>query len=57
MANVKKCALVVRDKDKVNPGEFQWEWAEDELPLVDLYASAPLAASARQSARHALSGF
>ena len=33
-ANVKKRALVVCNKYKVNPINFRWKWGEDELPIV-----------------------
>ena len=36
-ANVKKCAVVVCDEDKVNPVNFNWKWGEDELRIVDHY--------------------
>ncbi|MEP2874451.1 MAG: reverse transcriptase domain-containing protein [Hyphomicrobiales bacterium] len=36
-ANVKKCAVVVCNEDKVNPVNFSWKWGEDELPIVDQY--------------------
>ena len=36
-ANVKKCAVVVCNEDKVNPVKFNWKWGEDELPIVDQY--------------------
>ena len=28
-ANVKKCAVVVCNQDKVNPTNFSWKWGED----------------------------
>ena len=31
-ANVNKCAVVVCNKDKVNPVKFKWKWGEGELP-------------------------
>ena len=34
-ANVKKCAVVVCNEDKLNPVTFKWKWGEDELPVVD----------------------
>ena len=35
-ANVKKCAVVVRNEDKVNLINFScWKWGENELPIVD----------------------
>ena len=34
-ANVKKCAVVVCNEDKVNPVNFKWKWGEDELQIVD----------------------
>ena len=36
-ANVKKCAVVVCNEDKVNPITFNWKWGEDELPIADQY--------------------
>ena len=36
-ANVKKCAVVVCNKDKVNLVTFNWKWGEDELPIADQY--------------------
>ena len=36
-ANVKKCAVVVCNEDKVNPVNLWWKWGEDELPIVDQY--------------------
>ena len=36
-ANVKKCAVVVCNEDKVNPVTFKWKWGEDELPIADQY--------------------
>ena len=36
-ANVKKCAVVVCDEEKVNPIKFKWKWEEVELPIVDHY--------------------
>ena len=36
-ANVKKCAVVSCNEDKVNPVELSWKWGEDELPIVDQY--------------------
>ena len=36
-ANVKECAVVVRNEDKGNPVSFKWKWGEDELPIVDQY--------------------
>ena len=36
-ANVKKCAVVVCNEDKVNPVTFRWKWGEDEIPIVDHY--------------------
>ena len=35
--NVKKCAVVVCNEDRVNPIKFSWKWGEDELPIVDQY--------------------
>ena len=37
ITNVKKCAVVVCNEDKVNPGTFICKWGEDELPIVDRY--------------------
>ena len=34
-ANVKNCAVVVCNEDKVNPVTFKWKWVEDELPIAD----------------------
>ena len=34
-ANVKKCAVVVCNKDEVNSVTARWKWGEDELPVVD----------------------
>ena len=36
-ANVKKCAVVVCNEDKVNAVTFKWKWGEDGLPIVDQY--------------------
>ena len=36
-ANVRKCAVVVRNEDKKNPATFKWKWGEDELPIADQY--------------------
>ena len=36
-ANVKKCAVVVCNEDKVNPVTFKWKCGEDELPIADQY--------------------
>ena len=36
-ANVKECAEVVCNEDKVNPANFKWKWGEDELPIVNQY--------------------
>ena len=36
-ANVKKCAVVVCNEDKVNPVNVKWKCGEDELPIVDQY--------------------
>ena len=33
-ANVKKCAVVMRNEEKVNPVNFKWRWGGDELPIV-----------------------
>ena len=35
--NVKKCAVVVCNEDKVNPVTFTWKWGENELPIADEY--------------------
>ena len=35
-ANVKRCAVVVCDEDKVNAVNFKYSW-EDELPIADHY--------------------
>ena len=35
--NVKKCAVVVCNEDKVNPVNFKWKWGQEELPMVDQY--------------------
>ena len=35
--NVKKCAVVACNEDKVDPVNFKWKWGEDELPIVDQY--------------------
>ena len=35
--NVRKCAVVVCNEDKVNPINFKWKWGEHELPIVDRY--------------------
>ena len=37
-ANVKKCAVVVCNEDKVNPVTFKWNWGKDALPIADQYA-------------------
>ena len=37
VAWVKKCAVVVRNEDKVNPVTFKWKLGEDDLPVVDQY--------------------
>ena len=34
-ANVQKCAVVVCNKDKVNPVTFKWKWGEDKLPIAE----------------------
>ena len=39
--NVKKCAVVVCNEDKVNPINFKWKWGEDELPIVDQSVYVP----------------
>ena len=36
-ANVKKCAVIVCNEDKVNPVNFKSKWGEDELRIVDQY--------------------
>ena len=36
-ANVKKCAVVVCNEDKVSPVIFKCKWGEDELPIADRY--------------------
>ena len=36
-ANVTKCAVVVRNEDKVNPATLKWKWGEYELPIADQY--------------------
>ena len=36
-ANVKKCAVIACNEDKVNPVTFKWKWGEDELPIADQY--------------------
>ena len=36
-ANVKTCAVVVYNEDKVNPVNFKCTWGEDEVPIVDQY--------------------
>ena len=36
-ANVKKCAVIVCNEDKVSPVIFKCKWGEDELPIVDQY--------------------
>ena len=36
-ANVKKCAVVVCNENKVNPVNSEWKWGEDEIPIVDQY--------------------
>ena len=35
--NVKKCAVVVCNEDKVNPVNFSWKWGGRELLIVDQY--------------------
>ena len=35
--NVKMCAVVVHDEDKMNPVNFKWKWGEDEPRIVDQY--------------------
>ena len=34
-ANVKKCAVVVCNEDKVTPVNFKRKWGEDELKIID----------------------
>ena len=34
-ANVKKCAAVVCNEDKVNRLNFKWKWGQDSLPIPD----------------------
>ena len=34
-ANVKKCAVVICNEDKVDPAIISWKRGEDELPIVD----------------------
>ena len=34
-ANVKTCAVVVCNEDKVNPVTFKCKWGEDEIPIVN----------------------
>ena len=36
-ANVKKCAVVVCNEDKVHSVNFKWKWGEDKLPTADQY--------------------
>ena len=36
-ANVKMCAVVVCNEDKVDPVNVKWKWGEDDLPIVDQY--------------------
>ena len=36
-ANVKKCAVAVRNEGNVNRVNFSWQWGEDELPIVNPY--------------------
>ena len=36
--NVKKCATVVCNQDKANPGTFKRSRREYEIPIVDQYA-------------------
>ena len=36
-ANVKKCAVIVCNEDKVNPVPFKWKWGEDGLSIADQY--------------------
>ena len=44
-ANVKECAVVVCNEDKVNPVNFKWKWGEEELPIVDQYTYLGVAIS------------
>ena len=34
-ANVKKCAVVACNEDKVNSVTFKWKWGEDEAPIAE----------------------
>ena len=36
-ANARRCAIVVRNKDKVRPVTFKWKWGQDELLIVNQY--------------------
>ena len=36
-ANVKKCAVIVCNEEKVNPANFNWKLGGGELPIVDQY--------------------
>ena len=36
--NVKKCAVVVCNEDKVNPVTLKGKWGEGELPIANQYA-------------------
>ena len=42
-ANMKNCAVLVCNEDKVNPVNFKWKWGEDELPIADQYCIRTLA--------------
>ena len=35
VADVKQCAVVVCNEDKLKPVTFKWTWVEYELPIVD----------------------
>ena len=35
---MKKCAVFVRNENKVNAVNLKWKWGEDELPIVNQYA-------------------
>ena len=35
--NVKKCAVVVCNEDRMNLVNFKCKWGEDELPIVNQY--------------------
>ena len=36
-ANLKRCAVVVCNEDKVKPVTFKLKWGQDELPIADQY--------------------